>query len=100
MMVILVNSNLSEAWLEAIMLLSSSVKCKSYFSTLCKLFYSFHDFLLTYKIGDSLFQHVLCKQESHLAEILSRRAHHLFFTFKILRMRGNMFSWTSQVLDF
>ena len=52
------------------------------------------------KIGVTLFPHPLCKQKSHLAEILSRQAQHLFFTFQILRMKGNMFPWRSQVLEF
>ena len=50
---------------------------------------------LTTKIGVSLFPHVLCKQKSHHAEILSRQAHHLFFTFEIQRMKENMFPWIS-----
>ena len=52
------------------------------------------------KIGDTLIQHVLCKQESGLTEILSRPPQHIFCRFENQRMRENMFPFNPQVLYF
>ena len=52
------------------------------------------------KIGNTLIQHVLCKQESGLAKILSRLPQYIFCRFKNQRMRRNMFPFNPQVLYF
>ena len=52
------------------------------------------------KIDDSLFQHVLGKQKSSLAQTLSCPPQHAFCIFEIQRMRMGMFPLSPQVLDF
>ena len=56
--------------------------------------------LTQFKIGDALIQHMLCKQESGLAEILSHLPQYIFCRFENQRMRRNMFPFDPQVLHF
>ena len=53
-----------------------------------------------HKIGDALIQHMLCKQESGLAEILSHLPQYIFCRLKNQKMRRNMFPFNPQVLYF
>ena len=58
---------------------------KSKFLILLFIFLTGKFYLISYiypKIGDALFQHVLCKQESGFAEILSHPPQHIFCRFK------------------